>query len=55
VQRRKHSYCWQWGRDIDDWDQLLVQRRDWSHCWIAAAASTCSSGEREKKGAEMAG
>lgn len=25
----------------DDWDQLLVQRRDWSHYWIAAAASTC--------------
>ena len=22
-------------------DQLLVQRRDWSHYWIAAAASTC--------------
>ncbi|KAG6780194.1 hypothetical protein POTOM_013048 [Populus tomentosa] len=25
----------------DDWDQLLVQRRDWSHHWIVAAASTC--------------
>jgi len=42
VHRRKHSYCWRWGRDMDDWDQLLVQRRDWSPSWIAAAASTCS-------------
>ncbi|KAJ6923161.1 hypothetical protein NC652_016726 [Populus alba x Populus x berolinensis] len=25
----------------DDRDQLLVQRRDWSHYWIAAAATTC--------------
>ena len=24
-----------------DWDQLLVQRRDWSHHWILVAASTC--------------
>ncbi|KAG6772020.1 hypothetical protein POTOM_023416 [Populus tomentosa] len=23
-----------------DWDQLLVQRRDWSRYWIAVAAST---------------
>jgi len=26
AQRRKHSYCSRWGRDIEDWDQLLVQR-----------------------------
>ncbi|KAJ7012040.1 hypothetical protein NC653_002207 [Populus alba x Populus x berolinensis] len=39
LQRRKHNHCWRWGRGIDEWDELLVQRRDLSPSWIAAAAS----------------
>ncbi|KAG6735813.1 hypothetical protein POTOM_061520 [Populus tomentosa] len=39
----------------DDWDQLLVQRRDWSHHWIVAAASTCFQWLRGYKSVMAAG